>query len=259
MNLIKSVPCGRVLVVGALALVPVTTLAAPAFAMSPSVQHVLPSNYNCRVDTPTGPFFETLPGTIEVDSPDSVKFGEDFKIVIKPPDNLTFTIPQTVDGLRVLELMATRLSYNIPTNATFHGAFLKGGSGFSGADVDEIDNTLRENIRGPVAAGDQLLFPALVIKLEADFPDTQIVTTATGTSFDNPGFEFDFRVQDITGLIFKVTESCFPDQASVVVSTIGTGSENNNNGENHGNKPNKPHRPHKQHKQHKPCDKVDSL
>jgi hypothetical protein len=196
-------------------------------------------------------FFEPLQGTIEVDSPDSVKFGEDFKIVIKLPDNLTANVPQNIDGLRVIELTATRLSYNLPTNATFHSASLKGGSGFSGADVDEIDNALRETIRSPIPAGEQFLFPSLIIKVEADFPDTEIVTTAAGTSFDNPGFEFDFKVQDTGGSIFRVTESCFPDQASVVVSTIQVGSENNNNnnnGEHHGNKPHKPHWPYKQHK-----------
>jgi hypothetical protein len=102
-----------------------------------------------------------------------------------------------------------------------------------------------------VPGGGQYVFPALTIKLEADFPDTDIMTRAAGTNFGNPGLEFDLKLQSPDGSIFTTTETCFPDQGSVL-STIPVGNENN--GENHGNKPHKPQQAHRPYKRHKVCD-----
>jgi dehydratase len=234
--------------VGLLCIVPATTLATPAFATSTAVPHVMSIHYSCRINFPEGPFFENDSVILETDAPNSVEFGEDFKIVIKPPDNLPTPVPPNI-----LELTQTRLRFDLPTNATFHSASLKGGSGFTSADVDEIDNGLLETVRGPVPGGGQFVFPDLTIKEEADFPDTEIVTRVGGTSFDDPGLEFDLKFQNPDGSTFTTTENCFPDQGTVL-STIHVGSENNNNGEHHGNKPDKPHKPNRPAKPHKVCD-----
>jgi hypothetical protein len=113
-----------------------------------------------------------------------------------------------------------------------------------------------------MAGGETFEVPEITLKLEADFPDTEIVTRFGGTSFDDFGLELDTKIQGMGGSVYDIGVRCFPDQGAVL-STTTVGSENNNNGNNHGNnqnkpqkphkpKPQKPQKPHKPHQPHKP-------
>jgi hypothetical protein len=188
-------------------------------------------NYTCQAGFTGSPPFATFPSSVivEGDGPASVEPGEDFKIVIKPPDNLPAFIPLNFGDLQVVELTEARFLVNFPTNATFHSASLTGGSGFSSSDVVETDEGLLQILRGPVPAGGQLVAPSLTIKVEADVPDTKIKTTAGGSSFNKPGFEEDFIVRDTRGELFNVTQTCFPNQKTVLTTTIVKSEHNNDN------------------------------
>ena len=256
MKLIRSPLCGRVLIVGLLALVPAATLATSASAASTTLNF----DYSCQGATPKGLIPGNISGQTEVLAPDSVEHSADFKIVIK---GLPLTVPQFIQGRKVIEVTEGRWRLELPTNATFHGASITDGSGIGGAELAEIDNGLLVTVRGPLAGGETFQFPEITLKVEADFPDTEIVTRQAGTSFDDFGLELDTRIQGQSGRIFDVGVRCFPDQGAVL-STTTVGSENNNNNNNnngqHGNdqnKPQKPHKPkpqnpHKPHQPHKP-------
>jgi dehydratase len=194
-----------------------------------------------------------------VDAPDSVEHAADFKIVIKP---FQLTVPQYIQGRKVVEVTRAQWYLQLPTNATFHGAFITDGSGIGGAYLDQVDNGLVLTVDAYLAGGETFQFPEITLKVEADFPDTEIVTRLAGTSFDDYGLHLDTKIQGMSGRIYDVSVSCYPDQG-VVLSTTTVGSENNNNNNNnnngqHGNDQNKPQKPHKPkpqnpHKPHHPC------
>jgi len=155
-----------------------------------------------------------IDGGITVDAPATVGQGQDFTIdyVIDQ-----ITIPSSGGGVGISAVGGWTFTFTMPTNATFVGASVSGGQGYSGtASVAESGGQIVFSISGEAPANGTVDYPVISVTMNASgTPGSVIETSVGGTSYGDPGLSF---VSAIVG-IGPVSTVCFPYAPAPIFSS----------------------------------------
>ncbi|WP_228993345.1 hypothetical protein [Streptomyces sp. DH8] len=154
----------------------------------------------------------TGPRGYEVTAPATVSPYQTFTIVFDTSANLA-------NPAYASEVRDVKLVYRLPQNALIRGYRLTGGHGLGDAKVkvQASGHELSVVTAGPLTTSTTLDLPNLEVKLTALGSGT-LVSTAGGTSFDDPGYKFRFR--GVPSNVWGQAQ-CYPDPAGpTTLSTI---------------------------------------
>jgi len=194
-----------------------TVLSAAALAVvgAPQALAATDINFDCQADTPLGAQTSSLTQTVDATAPATVAPGAAFDVVVDPAPG---QVPAEANGFTVKNVHTFTLTVPVPSNATFTGIDLTGGSNLGGTPTaSQSGGVITIQFPGPIAGGSTYELPTITTHLTAGASGAA-ESTLGGTSYDDPGLTFTTVVSTFIGDITAPT-ACFPNPNPVLTST----------------------------------------
>jgi dehydratase len=201
---------GRLLVVAALALLPVFGASVAANAVTQTV------TYDVQSTAAGQTVNSTLSVGVDTTAPATVAPGSAVSVVLAPQP---LTVPSSAGGHTINQIQNIALKIPVPTNSTFVSATLSGGAGLGSAapSVAQSGGVVTVTVPGPIAGGATFTLPTLTLGLTAGSSGT-ITTQLAGTSFSDPGLTFT-AVVSVLGFPVNAPSNGFPNPNPVLATT----------------------------------------